>query len=110
MKPGATTRSEASITFFAPSAALPISTIRPSAIATSARRDGPPVPSTTVPFLISRSYDIRGFLPLPSGKAPQGQRRVEHDDSAITADMFAFPLARIIYGPLPSATPVREFW
>src|SRR5712691_12830189 len=69
MKPGATTRSEASITFFALSATLPISAIRPFAIATSARRDGPPVPSTTVPFLISRSYDIRGFLPLAPGKA-----------------------------------------
>jgi hypothetical protein len=34
---------------------------------TSARRDGPPVPSTTVPFLIDKSNDIREVLPLAPG-------------------------------------------
>ena len=53
--------------FFAPSATLPISTIWPSAIATSARRDGPPVPSTTVPFLINKSNDMRGVPPFGAG-------------------------------------------
>ena len=40
-----------------------------AAIATSARRAGPPVPSTTVPFLIRRSNDIRRFLLLAPGEA-----------------------------------------
>lgn len=41
--------------FAAPSPILPISAIRPPMTATSARRPGAPVPSTTVPPLISRS-------------------------------------------------------
>src|SRR4030095_9095733 len=65
MKPGATTRPSASITWVAPPPARPISTITPFAIATSARRAGAPVPSTTMPFLIRRSRPI-AVLPLDS--------------------------------------------
>src|SRR6266568_185570 len=56
MKPGATTRSAASITVAAPSVTRPISAILPPVIATSARRAGAPVPSTSMPFLITRSW------------------------------------------------------
>src|SRR5262245_28468566 len=56
MKPGATTRSEASITVVAPSATRPISAILPPVMARSARRAGAPVPSTSIPFLIKRSW------------------------------------------------------
>src|SRR5439155_3386640 len=49
-------RSEASMTLLAPSLTLPISAILPPATATSARYRGVPVPSTTVAFLISKSY------------------------------------------------------
>src|SRR5580658_3037122 len=59
MKPGATIRSDASMVRFADSVIFPISSILPFAIATSARTRAAPVPSTTVPFFISRSYDIR---------------------------------------------------
>src|SRR5688500_2453229 len=51
MKPGATTRPSASMTRFAGAGG----TIFPPAIATSPRRDGAPVPSTTVPLRIRRS-------------------------------------------------------
>src|SRR5213592_3207114 len=64
MNPGATIRSEASMTFLAPVVTLPISAIWPLATATSARYRGAPVPSTTVPFLMSRSYDIANLLQL----------------------------------------------
>src|SRR5437867_4190722 len=51
MKPGATTRSAASITVAAPSVTRPISAIVPPEIATSARRAG-----AAMPFLITRSW------------------------------------------------------
>src|SRR3984885_12712590 len=44
--------------FLAPSFIFPISAMTPSLTATSAMRRGAPVPSTTVPFLISKSYDM----------------------------------------------------
>src|SRR6266850_6828883 len=56
MKPGATTRSAASITVAAPSVTRPISAIVPPVMATSARRAGAPVPSTSIPFLITSSW------------------------------------------------------
>src|SRR5882672_2153065 len=56
MKPGATTRSAASITVAPPSVTRPISAILPPVMATSARRAGAPVPSTSIPFLITRSW------------------------------------------------------
>src|ERR671934_2604507 len=55
MKPGATTRSAASITRFAGSATRPTAVIFPAVMPTSARRAGAPVPSTSAPFLIRRS-------------------------------------------------------
>src|SRR6267378_5408447 len=55
MKPGATTRSLASIVRFALSVTLPTAAIRLPAMPTSARRAGAPVPSTSAPFLIRRS-------------------------------------------------------
>src|SRR5262245_58532288 len=64
MKPGATTRSEASITRSAPVPMRPTSTILPACTATSARYAGAPVPSTTVPFRISRSVPIASSLGL----------------------------------------------
>src|SRR5713226_5710722 len=62
MKPGATTRSAASITVAAPSVTRPISAILPPVMATSARRAGAPVPSTTAPFLITRSWAMKSSL------------------------------------------------
>src|SRR5437870_10609894 len=56
MKPGATTRPSASITVAAPSVTRPTSAMVPPEMATSARRAGAPVPSTSMPFLITRSW------------------------------------------------------
>src|SRR5713226_2034710 len=64
MKPGATTRSDASITRLALSLILPISTTLSPITATSARSRGRLVPSTTVPFLINRSIPIGVSLDL----------------------------------------------
>src|SRR5215510_1066855 len=58
MNPGATARSVASITRAAWPAISPISTILPPTIATSARRDGYPVPSTTSPLRMTRSQTM----------------------------------------------------
>src|SRR5437588_10655969 len=55
MKPGATTRSLASMVRRALSPASPTLAMRPHAMPTSARRAGAPVPSTRGPFLIRRS-------------------------------------------------------
>src|SRR5579862_6306993 len=55
MKPGATTRSSASTNRRAGSSTRPTATTRPSRTATSARRRGAPVPSTTSPPAIRRS-------------------------------------------------------
>src|SRR5688572_1105517 len=59
MKPGATTRSLASMVLFALAETRPTSAMRPCAMATSARRAGAPVPSTICPSLMMRSYVIR---------------------------------------------------
>src|SRR5207248_9216772 len=85
MKPGATTRPSASIVRSAAAPFdLPTPTILPSLTATSAWNAGSPEPSTTRPFLMSRSnaiafppagrcavalVDTRGALPLalPAG-------------------------------------------
>src|SRR6267142_4831564 len=56
MKPGATTRPSALMRRVADSLNLPTPTIFPWCTATSAWNEGPPEPSTTRPFLISRSY------------------------------------------------------
>src|SRR6266446_6539070 len=59
MNPGATTRPSASIVRLAAAPAyLPTPTILPFCTATSAANAGSPEPSTTRPFLISRSYAI----------------------------------------------------
>src|SRR5262245_9443303 len=59
MKPGATTRPSASIVRSAAAPAyLPTPTILPFCTATSAANAGSPEPSTTRPFVISRSYAI----------------------------------------------------
>src|SRR5438876_4356428 len=58
IKPGVTTWPSASITSRARSRMRPIVTMRPWRTPTSARYRGRPDPSTTVPFLIARSYDI----------------------------------------------------
>src|SRR5262252_1696298 len=64
MNPGATTRPSASIVRLAAAPAyLPTPTIFPPCTATSAANAGSPEPSTTRPFLISRSYAIL-FSPL----------------------------------------------
>src|SRR5437879_3791663 len=61
------------MTRVAPSPILPISAILPAATATSACRGCAPVPSTTVPFLISRSYAI-GFPPFAGSWAAVPKR------------------------------------
>src|SRR5262249_857276 len=58
MKPGATTWPSASITSRARSRIRPIGVRRPCRTPTSARYRGRPDPSITVPFLITRSYDM----------------------------------------------------
>src|SRR5262245_40212177 len=55
MKPGATTRPPASISRAPRSRTSPTACTRPSAMATSARRPGAPVPSTTSPPRMTRS-------------------------------------------------------
>src|SRR2546425_10737131 len=67
MNPGATARPSASMMRGADALNLPTPTIFPWCTATSAWNDGPPEPSTTRPFLMSRSYAI-GLPPL--GPAP----------------------------------------
>src|ERR1700751_1987530 len=58
MNPGATARPSASLVRSAVPLNLPISTILPSWTPTSPRKAGIPEPSTTRPFLISRSHAI----------------------------------------------------
>src|SRR5215813_5692875 len=58
MKPGVTTWPSASITSRARSRMRPIVVMRPCRTPTSARYRGRPDPSITVPFLITRSYDM----------------------------------------------------
>src|SRR6185312_6357098 len=58
MKPGVTARPEASTVRVAGPLSLPISAILPLRTPTSPRNAGMPEPSTTRPFLISRSYAI----------------------------------------------------
>src|SRR4051794_29343639 len=55
-KPGMTRAPSASTTRPAEPCTAPTSAIRPSLMATSAVRGGPPVPSTTVPDLMMTSY------------------------------------------------------
>ena len=57
MKPGVTTHPDASSSR-SPCSAVPISEMRPPVMATSARRPGAPVPSTTVPPRITMSAAI----------------------------------------------------
>src|SRR5579883_2837931 len=66
-KPGATTSPPASMVRAAGSSVGPIEAMRPSRTPTSARRAGPPVPSTTVPPRMRRSSTDR-FLPLCRGQ------------------------------------------
>ena len=54
-KPGVTTRPSASMTSRADSRMRPMATIRPAITPTSPRYRGSPDPSTTQPFLITRS-------------------------------------------------------
>src|SRR5690349_11039919 len=61
--PGATTSPSASIVSCASSATSPTATIRPSRIPTSARREAAPVPSTTVPPLITQSSISSSYEP-----------------------------------------------
>src|SRR5215510_14896541 len=68
MIPGATTRPSASIVRAAAAFTRPISRIRPSLTATSARQREKPVPSTTMPPLITRSYAM-SVLAAPSARA-----------------------------------------
>src|SRR3954467_14192645 len=72
MKPGATTQSAASIVCLALSSTLPMETIFPAETAMPAWRAGAPVPSTTVPFLISKSY---GKMPPWIARALFGSSR-----------------------------------
>src|SRR5438309_8602791 len=55
---------------------LPISTILPSLTPTSPRKAGMPEPSTTRPFLISKSYAIGFLLALGSAAARPVRRHL----------------------------------
>src|SRR5215469_4718302 len=71
MNPGATTRPAASIVRL-PAAPLcfPTPTIFPPCTATSAWNDGSPEPSTTRPFLMSRSYAMMRSPHCPAPNEP----------------------------------------
>src|SRR5437588_10429286 len=74
MNPGATTRPSASIVRLAAAPAyLPTPTILPFCTATSAANAGSPEPSTTRPFLMSRSNAIFSSS-LPRPPEPSGGR------------------------------------
>ena len=71
-KPGVTVRPSASMTRPAPPASTsPTAVIRSPSTATSARRAGAPVPSTTVPSLITRSCAMRGPFVRPPTVGPR---------------------------------------
>src|SRR5262252_1888649 len=71
MNPGATTRPSASIVRLAAAPAyLPTPTILPSWTATSAANAGSPEPSTTRPFLMSRSYAMMRSPHCPAPDEP----------------------------------------
>src|SRR5262245_17825662 len=61
--PGATTKPSASMVSRASSVTSPTATMRPSRMPTSARRPGAPVPSTTVPALITQSSIPQSYEP-----------------------------------------------
>src|SRR5215469_13659124 len=78
MNPGATTRPSASIVRLADAPAyLPTPTIFPPCTATSARNAGSPEPSTTVPFLMSRSNAIAFLLVAPLQANQRPSRRAQ---------------------------------
>src|SRR4051794_19689528 len=74
--PGLTTRPSASIDSRPSPSTSPTAAIRSPVTATSPRNDGLPVPSTTVPFRITRSnampapLDRSGSEPTPGGNRP----------------------------------------
>src|SRR2546428_3589889 len=74
MNPGATTRPSALMVRVAASLNFPTPTIFPWCTATSAWNEGPPDPSTTRPFVMSRSYAMT-LSPLgPTLFERRGQR------------------------------------
>ena len=87
--PGATTRPLTSSTSAAGPRSLPTAAMWPCAIATSARRGGAPVPSTTVPPVSSRSVTRRSMPALTRGVASDrhslyaGLSMDEHDKRRI---------------------------
>src|SRR5438067_644550 len=110
MKPGATTRSLASMIFLEGEETTPTSTILPPAMPTSARRAGAPVPSMTLPFLIRRSQGMGAIMPSNFGEAYESrdsrrhshplrarQRRLQRGDQPGHADRGA-------------QRPRREIW
>src|SRR5580700_8313612 len=86
MKPGATTWPLASITRLASPRSAPTAAMRPALTATSAAKAGAPVPSTTRPPLISRSYIRKSLRNLAPGAADQavqvGRAAGAHDGKA----------------------------
>src|SRR6266496_3689273 len=81
MKPGATTRSLASMVFLEGEETTPTSTILPPAMPTSARRAGAPVPSMTLPFLIRRSQGMGAIMPSNFGEAYESRDPRRHPHS-----------------------------
>src|SRR5271165_1799818 len=69
MKPGATTSPSASMVDDAGPSTSPTAAMRPPLTATSTRRRGAPVPSTTVPSRITRSY-MADPLPCRPDRSP----------------------------------------
>src|SRR5437016_14614257 len=90
MNPGATARPSASIVLLAGPLNLPISAILPFLTPTSPRKAGIPEPSTTRPFLISRSYAIAILLGAvistasvtPPGALTHPGEAMSYDDGA----------------------------
>src|SRR5262245_51455793 len=96
MKPGATTRSVASIVRSARADTSPTATMRPSFTATSARSPGAPVPSTTVPPRMTRSQSI------------EPRDVVVQDEIARHGREPARLLAQHVLRPRPRRVAVRE--
>src|SRR6516165_1111667 len=87
MKPGATTRPAASIVRLAAAPAyLPTPTILPSWTATSAAKAGSPEPSTTRPFLMSRSNAIVFLLLAPAARRRHDRMTRGHPCVSCKAD------------------------
>src|SRR5215469_3672395 len=89
MNPGATTRPCASIVRLAAAPLyLPTPTIFPFCTATSAWNAGSPEPSTTRPFLMSRSYAMMHSPHCPAPNEPGPSRRAVRTGPVVHRHLF----------------------